>query len=158
MLDVAREITWQQICEGVASCFWEGRMEEVLPDTFVDGAHNEDGIRAFLETVAQDGHQGKRTLLFSVVADKDYRKMIGAIGQSNLFDKLVVARLNNSRAASYEELEALLQQVTAYKGEHYGDVISAFRSCLGCREEGERIYVAGSLYLVGEIKEFLGND
>lgn len=158
VLDTAREITWQQICEGVENCFWEGRMEEVLPDTFVDGAHNEDGIRAFLDSVAQDGHQGKRTLLFSVVADKDYGKMIGAIGRCGLFDKLVVARLNNSRAASFEDLEVLLQQVKAYKGEHYEDVIRAFRSCLDRREEGERIYIAGSLYLVGEIKEFLNND
>ncbi|MBQ7919388.1 MAG: bifunctional folylpolyglutamate synthase/dihydrofolate synthase [Lachnospiraceae bacterium] len=158
ILDTAHEITVQQIYKGVENCFWEGRMEEVLPDTFVDGAHNEDGIRAFLETVAQDGHRGKRTLLFSVVADKDYRKMIGAIGRSGLFDKLVVARLNTSRAASFEDLEVLLQQVTAYHGEHYEDVISAFESCLNRREEGERIYVAGSLYLVGEIKEFLGND
>lgn len=158
VLDTDREITWEQVSKGVENCFWEGRMEEVLPSIFVDGAHNEDGIRAFLESVAQDGHQGRRTLLFSVVADKDYRKMIGAIDRSGLFDKLVVARLNNSRAASFEDLEVLLRQVTAYKGEHYEDVISAFRSCLESREDGERIYVAGSLYLVGEIKEFLGND
>ncbi len=158
VLDTNREITREQIYRGVENCFWEGRMEEVLPDTYVDGAHNEDGIRAFLETVAMDGHPGKRTLLFSVVADKDYGKMIGAIGSSGLFDKLVVARLNSSRAASFEDLEVLLQQVTAYKGEHYDDVISAFESCQSHREEGERIYIAGSLYLVGEIKEFLKND
>ena len=158
LLDVEREISMDTIKRGVENCFWAGRMEEVLPDTYVDGAHNEDGIRAFLETVAQDGHEGKRTLLFSVVADKDYGKMIGAIGRSGLFDKLVVARLNSSRAASFEDLEALLQQVAAYKGEHYENVIGAFQSCLDHRETGERIYVAGSLYLVGEIKEFLGND
>ena len=84
--------------------------------------------------------------------------MSGAIGRSGVFEKQVVARLNSSRAASFEDLEALLQQVAAYKGEHYDNVISAFRSCLDHRETGERIYVAGSLYLVGEIKEFLGND
>ena len=158
VLDTEREITKEQIIRGVAACFWEGRMEEVQPEVYVDGAHNEDGIRAFLETVAGDGHPGKRTLLFSVVSDKDYGKMIGAIGRCGLFDKLVVARLDNSRAASFEDLERHLAQVTAYRGEHYGDTISAFKSCLECREEGERIYVAGSLYLVGEIKEFLEND
>lgn len=158
VLDSKREITWDEIKRGVYACFWEGRMEEVAPEVYVDGAHNEDGIRAFLETVAGDGHRGKRTLLFSVVSDKDYGKMIGAIGRSELFDKLVVARLDNYRAASFEDLEKHLKQVTAYRGEHYDDTISGFRSCLKYREEEERIYVAGSLYLVGEIKEFLGND
>lgn len=158
VLDKEREITQEQIKRGVELCFWEGRMEEVAPEVYVDGAHNEDGIRAFLETVAGDGHMGKRTLLFSVVSDKDYGKMIGAIGRSGLFDKLVVARLDSYRAASFEDLEQHLKNVTAYKGEHYDDTISGFQSCLKYREEDERIYVAGSLYLVGEIKEFLGND
>lgn len=158
VLDKEREITQEQIRRGVEACFWEGRMEEVAPEIYVDGAHNEDGIRAFLETVAGDGHMGKRTLLFSVVSDKDYGKMIGAIGRSGLFDKLVVARLDNYRAASFEDLEQHLKNVTAYKGEHYDDTVSAFESCVKYREENERIYVAGSLYLVGEIKELLGND
>ena len=49
---------------------WEGRMEEVLPGVYIDGAHNEDGIQAFLDSVREDGCRGKRHLLFSVVSDK----------------------------------------------------------------------------------------
>lgn len=30
---------------------WQGRMETILPGVIVDGAHNEDGIAKFVETV-----------------------------------------------------------------------------------------------------------
>lgn len=37
----------EEIRQGILGCFWQGRMEEVLPEVYVDGAHNDDGIRAF---------------------------------------------------------------------------------------------------------------
>ncbi len=48
----------EEIRRGILGCFWQGRMEEVLPEVYVDGAHNDDGIRAFLDTVEQDGCTG----------------------------------------------------------------------------------------------------
>ena len=63
--------TVEEIRRGILGCFWQGRMEEVLSEVYVDGAHNDDGIRAFLDTVEQDGCTGGRRLLFGVAADKD---------------------------------------------------------------------------------------
>ena len=42
--------------------------------------------------------------------------------------------------------------------QRYDSVETAFRELLRSRMPGERIYVAGSLYLVGEIKELLRDD
>ena len=50
VLDAKREILPKVLAKGVEQTFWPGRMEEVLPEIFVDGAHNADGVRAFLET------------------------------------------------------------------------------------------------------------
>ena len=52
---LGKELTPETMQKGVAKAVWEGRMEEVLPGIFADGAHNPDGIRAFLESVAGDG-------------------------------------------------------------------------------------------------------
>ena len=82
-------------------------MEEVLPETYVDGAHNEDGIRAFLETVAGDGHTGSRALLFSVVKDKDYESMVGELVGSGLFDRIFIAHMQTGRALIGEIKELL---------------------------------------------------
>ena len=54
----------EQIAEGIEKMRWEARMEEILPSVYLDGAHNTDGIQAFLRTVEQDGCKGKRLLLF----------------------------------------------------------------------------------------------
>ena len=60
--------TVEEIRRGILGCFWQGRMEEVLPEVYVDGAHNDDGIRAFLDTVEQDGcTEGRRLLFLSLI-------------------------------------------------------------------------------------------
>ena len=160
VLDQGRTITTAHIQAGVASCFWAGRMEEVLPEVFVDGAHNEDGIRAFLETVAGDGHapHGGRSLLFGVVKDKDYDRMAGELAESGLFDRIAIARLKTGRGEIPEVLEKLFERYPHCNLSIYESVERAFRGLLESRKPGERIYVAGSLYLAGEIKELVSHD
>ncbi|MDE7270109.1 MAG: bifunctional folylpolyglutamate synthase/dihydrofolate synthase [Acetatifactor sp.] len=155
-------ITAGQIQSGLAKSFWPGRMEEILPEVFVDGAHNEDGIRAFLDTVSEDGCAAdgrRRILLFSVVQDKDYRSMIRQVLDSELFDRIFVAHMETGRAAALDSLRALWETEERGNAETVfcEDVHTALKSVLA--QQGEaRVYIAGSLYLVGEIKEFLWND
>ena len=40
------------LLSGLSKSVWPGRMEEALPGVFLDGAHNEDGIRRFVESAA----------------------------------------------------------------------------------------------------------
>lgn len=151
-----RAVTREHIRQGAWNCFWAGRMEEVLPEVYVDGAHNEDGIRAFLETVAGDGCQGGRSLLFGVVKDKDYGRMARRLVESGLFDRIAAAHMDTERTLSGGKLEELFADYPGSFGV-YGDVSSALRALLRGRR-GERIYIAGSLYLAGEIKELIGDD
>ncbi|MDE6518627.1 MAG: bifunctional folylpolyglutamate synthase/dihydrofolate synthase, partial [Acetatifactor sp.] len=136
------QLTPELMERGVSSCFWPGRMEEVLPGVFVDGAHNEDGVRAFLESVAGDGHKGSRQLLFAVVADKDYAAMLRRIVESGLFDSLSIACLNNKRAVTVDCLERVLAEYPALPVTQYETVPEALRAMLA--GDHERIYIAGS--------------
>lgn len=158
VLDEGKTITAQQIQAGVSRCFWAGRMEEVLPEVYVDGAHNEDGIRAFLETVEADGHDGTRTLLFSVVKDKDYRHMAEKLQGSGLFGHVAAAHMHGYRALDEESLKGLFAECAGCVPEIYDNVEDAFLALLQRQEAKERIYIVGSLYLVGEIKELLEHD
>lgn len=158
VLDGGRTIREPQIRQGIGDCFWAGRMEEVLPEVYVDGAHNEDGIRVFLETVAGDGHAGPRALLFSVVKDKDYESMAEELVGSGLFDRVAAARMQTGRAVSLETLKRLFEQYPEYRCQMYDSVSEAFRELLHSRRQNERVYIAGSLYLAGEIKELLEYD
>ena len=149
--------TVEEIRRGILGCFWQGRMEEVLPEVYVDGAHNDDGIRAFLDTVTEDGHATGRRLLFGVAADKDCRHMIQRVITSGLFDHIAFTHMRTARSLSLEEFRDLL---AAYPGHYtmYTEADTALREQLGEQRPGERLYIAGSLYLVGEIKESLDYD
>lgn len=155
VLDKGKTIQKSHIEQGVKNCFWAGRMEEVLPEVYVDGAHNEDGIRAFLETVSEDGVQGERSLLFSVVKDKDYQRMVEEFVKSGLFTKIAIAHLQTGRALELERLEDVFAKYPDCHYEEYEEAAVALERLLHDRKAGERIYIAGSLYLVGEIKELL---
>lgn len=145
------KITEEQIRRGLAECFWAGRMEEVLPEVYVDGAHNADGIRAFLEAVARDGCRDRK-LLFGVVSDKDYAGMLEQIVVSGLFRDIGIVHLQNGRAASLEALKGIMERFPDCACTYYENVRSALSGLLENRR-GERIYIAGSLYLVGEVKQ-----
>ena len=157
-LDKGETITAEQIRDGIRKCFWAGRMEEVFPEVYVDGAHNEDGVRAFLEAVASDGHEGNRSLLFSVVKDKDYERMVEEFATSGLFDRIVLAHMQTGRGVDTKVLEELFANYPDCAFEGYENVAFAFEKMIREQGDGERIYVAGSLYLVGEIKELQNND
>ncbi len=150
--------TPEEIRQGILGCCWQGRMEEVLPEVYVDGAHNDDGIRAFLDTVKEDGCTGGRRLLFGVAADKDCRHMIQRVITSGLFDRIAFTRMRTARSASLEDLKGFLATYPEDRFTMYTEADTALRTESSGRQPGERLYIAGSLYLVGEIKESLDHD
>ena len=140
VLDQGEHITKEQIQQGLWQTHWEGRMEEILPGVILDGGHNEDGIQAFLETVRQDGCKGKRTLLFAAVSDKRARQMVELLLEEDLFAHVRLVPLETTR------------RITAAQ-----DLQTAFFDAVTHRSEDDRVYIVGSLYLAGQIKELLSH-
>ena len=148
--------------EGLARAFWPGRMEEARPGVFLDGAHNSDGIRAFLDTVREIRPEegGRRILLFSVVGDKDYGRMAGLLLSSGLFDVFAAAPMAGSRALSGQVLQRTLEEARDRAG---ADVLllysdsprTALREVLSMKGEKDLVFAAGSLYLIGELRDLL---
>lgn len=111
--DGGRVITDDEIVRGLEAAKWPGRMEEILPGVWLDGAHNTDGFRAFLESVKSGtGNMGKgrRILLFSAVRDKQYREELRMIENSGLFTDIVAVPMRGTRALTRSELEKALQE------------------------------------------------
>lgn len=147
----------EAIRKGLYDAFWPGRMEEMLPRVFLDGAHNEDGIEAFLTSVSaanteQEKAAGKRLLLFGVVADKQYDKMIGRIAASQLFSHIAVTVLASDRSASIDKLKVAWAQYKTADCSFHESAEEAFHYIQSIQKEADTIYIAGSLYLVGQIK------
>lgn len=140
---------------GIFRTCWEGRMEEIMPAVYLDGAHNIDGIRAFVETVKTQPCKGKRKLLYSVVKDKQYQRVIGALASSGLFDVAGVVALSDARALPLAVLEDYFRQYTEWECRTYETLDTAVEELVFGRDDEDKVYIVGSLYLVGEVKALL---
>lgn len=159
-LNLCEIITPDILRRGLEKCHWAGRMEQLRRGVFIDGAHNPDGIRAFIETVSADGlRKSRRSLLFGVVADKNFSDMIGELVSSDLFSHIVITPLSSKRSAQIEQLTEVLDSFEGLSYSIAHDPAKGLRELIAATNTAEnRIYVAGSLYLVGEIKQAFTED
>ncbi len=141
--------------EAVADTFWEGRMEEVLPDVYFDGAHNENGMQAFLESVKAMEIGGRRHLCFSAVDDKDYGRMIAMLGESGLFSTVTAIEMEEERGVCLEELQRHFFRYDHWAVNTVKGAKEGLQQCLLQKQEEDVVFIVGSLYLVGLIKAVL---
>ncbi len=154
------DISSEAVKQGIAQMRWPGRMEEIEKNIFLDGGHNVDGIEAFIQTVTADGCKGKRHLLFSAVTDKQVEIISRMLVECAAFDRISVCELNSQRAKKLTELKMIFEALAgtsakAYELCVYGDVASAFDKERELIKDGDRLYICGSLYLVGAVKEYI---
>lgn len=153
VLDVAG-VTAQVCKKALASVHWTGRMQQVAPNVWVDGAHNPGGIRAFIQAVKAQ-NSGNIRLLFAAVSDKDYHEMIRLLCTELAPESVTVVQLKSERGIQVDSLakqfeEAGCSQVTAFDSTK-----DALEHVLSEKKEEDRLYMVGSLYLIGEILEDL---
>ncbi len=154
-------ITVSSLRDGIREMVWEGRMEEILPSIYLDGAHNVDGIRAFLETVKRHSCTGRRILLYSTVRDKQYERTAALLAQAALFDEIWLVPMQGERALPLAKLTDTFGQYTGFDKKAYETLDMAFSELLTQKNDGDKVYIVGSLYLAGEVKALLrrfGND
>ena len=145
-------ITREHIYSGLKSTCWPGRMEEIRKGIFLDGAHNEDGIQAFLESVEADACKGKRYLLFGGVREKQYQQIIGMLAESGLFEEAAAVPLETIRSLSAYELKETFLQYMDLPCTVCADVREALDLLEQKKQENDMIYITGSLYLAGQVK------
>ena len=163
---------------GIAHAHWPCRMERLAEGVYVDGAHNEDGIAKFIESVQElrkteqtgaDGNkencsqccnrsrQGKTlplTLLFSAVADKRYREMVQELSEELAPGKVIVTEFGDSRGASADHLAGLFRENGIKNVVALPDTEAA--CALALKEKGEGLLCCvGSLYLAGKAAPIL---
>ena len=141
------------LMQGIYHMTWQGRMEEVLSGVYLDGAHNEDGICALIDTVKLDGCTGRRYLLFAVAEDKQFEKMSKKLCESGLFHELIATRMDNKRSL---DINGLILAFAKYANVRVMDSVEAgFEALMEKKETEDLIYVTGSLYLIGQLKQHI---
>ena len=151
----------EQAAEGVKKAKWPARMEEISTGVYLDGAHNEDGIRAFLDAACRLKELRKPDhvrILFAVSADKDHQRMLREIAERLRPDLWILSKMESHRTLSVEDLEAAAEKLRVEYGEETEyrvsrDVKHAVKELLDLHGERDLSLIAGSLYLAGEVKE-----
>ena len=138
--------------DAVSHTFWEGRMEEVMPGVFFDGAHNEDGMKAFLESAAEIPVEGKRILCFSAVSDKAFAQMISMLSESHLFSQVVAVEMEEERGIHRAQLETQFSQYNDWQVQYAKGTEEGISLCSRLKGEKDQVFIVGSLYLIGLVK------
>jgi len=139
--------------ESVRRTRWAARMQEIRPDVFLDGAHNEDGIRAFIEAAKLlCGARNRRpVLLTSAVSDKDLQHIAGRIAKELRPVRIYTAPLQSYRAADAGRIAELYREYGMKDVRLLDSIPEAFRTAVSEKQEDEILFCAGSLYMAGEI-------
>jgi len=153
-------ITPAQIASGIRGTQWPGRLERVpVPgraDVLMDVAHNPAGawaLRAALSALDEaEPRHGKRVLVFGCMKDKAYEEMAQILFP--LFDAVIATPVESPRSATADELLKVAAK-TGARALAAKDGHAALE--MAWREVGDDglVVVAGSVYLVGEVRPLL---
>lgn len=144
---------WQQALEQVR---WPGRMEEIFPGVYVDGAHNVGAIEAFARSIEREKEDTHLVILFSAVRDKNYEKMAEYLCKEVQADAYMITKIQDARGESVEELARVFRTYTQAEVLAEEDLGQALKVAMEKKGQDGKLYCLGSLYLVGMIEELTG--
>lgn len=144
--------------EGLKRTVWPARMERILPGIYLDGAHNEDGIRAFLTAACllkKERKPDRTWILFSVSSDKEYERMLKAIGERLKPDICLLSGMESGRALLADVLFTAADNVMGPGAKIccFDTLDGALEWMLTAKGSNDLVFITGSLYLAGEVKE-----
>jgi dihydrofolate synthase/folylpolyglutamate synthase len=138
--------------EGLAKVFWPGRLETVLerPAVILDGAHNEEGVKALAAEMRERLGSRKATVVFAAMADKDWRLMLREL--SDIAAGFVLTRVAMDRSADPVEMAAAVRSAGALPAKAVPDARQAVADAIQSAAPEDIVLVTGSLYFLGEIR------
>ncbi len=143
---------------GLEKFFWPGRMEYLRDNLIIDGAHNEDAMERFVETLCsmeqQEGCVPAKQwkLLFAVSNDKDYDTMIRQLTEKLVFHTIYVTELHSNRGTAAEKVADLFRRCLGTDSQTRVVTGADIKQAEAELQKEETLFAVGSLYLVGEIK------
>ena len=151
-----RELAKEKIIQGIQTTRWEGRLEAVSrePLVLLDGAHNEEGAIALRDYI-QEFFPSSLILVFAAMREKKIDRMADILFP--LAKTVILTRFPYFRSCPPEELIEKVS-IGTQRVLCEPDAEKAFRTAQGLAGRDGIVLVAGSLFLVGEIKKILRNS
>ena len=137
---------------GLATVSWPGRLEHVTSgDTriLLDAAHNPAGAAALREYLLEIGWT-HAVLVFGAMRDKEVGAMLAALAPC--CDRVICTTAASPRAMAAEDIARVAAGVARWAVDAEGDPASALARA---RRAGSRVVVAGSIFLIGPLRDIL---
>lgn len=146
------KITLATIEQGLGSVIWPGRFEVVStrPITIIDGAHNPDGARVLRDSLDTFFPEKPRIFLLGILRDKDYKSILQQLVRRE--DYVVVTAPASERASDPQQLAGEIQATRVEVAASIEDGVKRVQEMAG---KEDLICIAGSLYLIGQVRALL---
>ena len=140
------------IARGIAEAVWPGRIEKLHspPDIYLDGAHNPSAARELAAFLAENFAGRNIRLLFGAMRDKAVDEIAGILFP--LATEVIFTEPRNPRAISAPQLA----EISAHYAVSFtiiADAEKALEYALAQSGPDDAIFITGSLYLVGQLRE-----
>ncbi len=144
------------IRSGIENAAWEGRLEVIgrNPLIVLDGAQNRDSARALAIAIRKAFKYKKLLLVFGASKDKDVRGMLEEM--MPICDSIILTRSNvPNRALEPAKIETQMLSIKCgVKAAVLTDnTKEALSRALSMARPEDLVLIAGSLFIVGEVKD-----
>ena len=145
------------IQEGFRAAKWPGRMQQIRPGIYLDGAHNADGIREFVHTAKRLCKEDPYPplLLFSMVKEKDIESCTGMLAAGIGWERIMISRVPGERGVSAERVAEQFREHRICAVDCCEDPAAALEACIRQKQPGQKLFCTGSLYFIGELMKAL---
>lgn len=145
------------IRNGLEKTYWPGRLELMRkkPLLLLDGAHNPAAMKILRETIERYFKYERLILILGIMVDKDIKKIIKEIVP--LAYKVIITQPQIERSAPIGLLKKYVRK-WCKNIESIARVKEAVSSALLQAKKEDLILITGSLFTVGEARDFLENN
>ena len=145
-----RKFDKEKIYKALVNVNWQGRMQIISrqPTVIIDGAHNEEGIKALKNNLTEIFPNKKIYFVMAILRDKKLETIIKDI--CSVSYKIYITKNKSNRAAEIED------QVAFVKLHHklyeiHEDVMTAVTKAISDANKNDIVIISGSLYTISEV-------
>jgi len=144
----------EYIQNGISKARWKCRFENMGNGFIIDGAHNYDGVKSFVENVKKYIDNDENIFIIGMLNDKDFS--MSAKELSGLKGRFIVTDVPSYRQTDgskiFESMKKYIDDVIYIK-----DYKEALEKAEKLKTESAFVCIAGSLYLAGAVRTELKN-
>ena len=124
----------------------------IKPDTYIDGAHNIQAIKAFAKSM-DNINNDKKVILMGMMADKDYQQSIKELATRATY--FIALSINNKRALDKDVIKDIAGQY-CNNVMSFDDYNEAILVASELATQSGVVFACGSFYMAGDLKKAIG--